>query len=271
MKIKMNLAAKASENNTCFDLFNTVKTEAYVMEKEENTETINNLVIDCQKDYTNDKFENLLKLVYRTYNIHLKVIDTAAASNRSFLADEDYFQLYSQVLWSCIRNYDPEISNFKNYFIKQFRVTFMQEKKCSYMRVTGYIEPEKRENKRILFFNDIDTSLGNMSTEIVSLENEDLIERILSCLNDSEKEYITHAYFSSANGKPLKSKQVAEDLGIPVGRVKYLRRRAFDKIRNKYPNALNELMLGKGNNIIMFSSNKAEIDVNKTLENAQAS
>ena len=266
----MNLAAKASENNS-FDLFNTVKTEAYAMDKEENPEIINNLVIDCQKDYSNDKFENLLKLVYRTYNIHLKVIDTTATSNKSFLADEDYFQLYSQVLWSCIRNYNPEISDFKNYFIMQFRVTCVQEKKCSYMRVTGYIEPEKRENKRILFFNDIDTSLGNVSEELVSLENEDLIERILTCLNKDEREYIEYAYFSSANGKPLKSKQVAADLGIEIGRVRYLRRSAFNKIRKQFPNALSELMHGNGNNIIMFSTNSTVIDVNATLDSPKAS
>lgn len=236
-----------------------------------NTQIINELVVDCQTNFTNEKFNNLLSLIYRTYDIHMKIVETTAGSNRNFLAEDDYFQVYSQVLWKCIRTYNSLVGDFKNYFIKYFRVTFLEEKKSSYMKVKGYVEEEKRKPRNIIVFDNFDDSLGNYSSEMSNIENGVCMDEILSCLDEQEKELIKFKFLSRSDGKPRSNKEITEKFNISVSRFEYLKSKAFKKIKENYPNVLDDFMYEKSDKIIEFLPVKEEIDVNGSLDVARAS
>ena len=273
MIIKMNTLAEKASLESGFDLFDAVKKEAFSTDKEKNPEKINELVLDCQENFSDKKFNNLLSLIYRTYDIHMKIVETTAGSNKNFLAEDDYFQLYSQVLWKCIMDYDFEKGDFKNYFIKNFRVTFLEEKKNSYMKVKGYVEPEKRKPKSIIVFNNFDSSLGQHSSEILSVENKVLIDEILSCLDKQERELIVFKFLSTEDGEPRSNKEIIEKFNITLNRFEYIKSKAFKKIRENCPKIFDDYMYGKGNNdkIIEFLPVQDEIDVNGSLGGTLAS
>lgn len=239
MKISLNV------DKSTFDNF--VELSSKINKTDFPPEKINSLVLDCQKNFSNEKFENLLVVVFSVYDIKYKITDTTKGGNSNYLNNDDYFSLYSEILWNCITNYSKEVGDFKNFFIMFFRTRFLDTKKNSYFRVTGSIKKDKRKNIKIVNVDGYSETAGIDCDFDKNLSRDD-VHKYLFDLTLEQRNIINYMYFS--NGKKT-IKEASEHFGLSENQIYYRLRNAFETIKHNHPNALTDFMTNEESDVII--------------------
>lgn len=201
-------------------------------------EKINSLVLDCQKNFSNRKFENLLVVVFSVYDIKCKIIETSKGGNSNFLNNDDYFSLYSEILWNCVSNYSKDIGDFKNFFIMFFHTRFLDLKKNSFFKVTGNISKEKRKNIKLINVDGFAETAGTAFDLDENLSRNDVHKYLLD-LPLEQRNIINYMYFS--DGKKT-VKEASEHFKLSENQINYRLKNAYDTIKHNYPTALTDFM-----------------------------
>lgn len=254
--MSVNLNFKKSTFENFVDLSSSIDKEDFPTDK------INRLVLECKNNFSNEKFENLLVVIFSVYDIKYKIIETAQTGNFNYLSNDDYFSLYSEILWNCVRNYTEEVGDFKNFFIMFFRTQFLDAKKNSFLKVTGNIKKEKRKNIKIINIEGFTGSAGivyDLDEKVSALD----VHNYLTELTSEQRSIIEYMWFSGDKKKSVKDTAIR--FNLTENQVNYRLKIAFETIRSNHPNALNDFMSNsQSEKIIEFPNASAFRNNDKT-------
>lgn len=213
-------------------------------------ELINELVSDCKKHFTDDKFHQLMLVIFVAYDIKLKILDTVKSGNFQYLSEDDYFQLYSFILWEAITTYDESVGDFKNYFIFNFRVKFLEQKKQSFFRIHGNVVKDKRTVCKCVNIDSFSETAGVYQ----DFDDKIFFENIHKYVDELPQEYaciIEYTFFSN----PCERRnitEVCEHFNLSKNQVNYRISRGYELIRNSHPTALEDFYYERKGGIIEF-------------------
>ena len=134
-----------------------------------NNEYIDTLVSKCKNKYfknDNEFFELIVILFHKTW-LKSKIKKITNNSYKNYVSDDDLYSVFYFVLIHCILNFDNECGNFINYFSKMLTVSFNEEQKQSFLKITGHI---KSKNKYV------ETSINNIEiSDTTSCDYDDFL------------------------------------------------------------------------------------------------
>lgn len=232
-----------------FNLYKYVKEEAMKVEQDKldsmTPTAVNEAVMNYQKTGNQNDFIKLLILFFRKWDIELKINDSYYKGNILFLQREDYFQDYAFILYKCVMTYNPEIANFRNYFINSFRVHFQQIMKSSYLHMNGSLSLEERKKRlmKMMTFDPYNDYIG-MHSGFGNRVMDDQVHTLLKkFLTEEECDLINYIWFSGPDVKTLKEASFV--FQMPISTIHYKLDRAYGKIRKQCPTLLEDYCYDK--------------------------
>lgn len=231
-----------------FNLYKRIQTAADSINPENYPpKKVNEMVIQLKENFSDELFYELLAVMFRIHGVELRIKETVEGGNKAYLSNDDYFQVYSSVLWECAIKYTPftkenKPQNFDNYFIRTFHFTFLEQKKNSNLRVHGHVPRKERKVVKIKSINKFSDTLGiSTPSGYENKEMEKEVRRVVDLLlNDEEKQVITLMFFRK---KRLTEEEVAFLMYNDVeqkNKVHYIKKNAFRKIKRFYPTLMED-------------------------------
>lgn len=178
-----------------------------------NNAYINNLAIKCKRRESNDIFE-LITIIYHLCGIRRKINNSVKKGYVPYCSPEDFFSLFCICVQRCVDLYLLDKGNFINYVMNYIRVMFIEERKQSFLHVTGQIQNKKYKASAVPI-EEYDLASSTSFDIDNSLMMKSLIDELKKIKNG---ELLIYKYLSGR--KPKTDKQVAENFGITIDQVR---------------------------------------------------
>lgn len=176
---------------------------------------INQLAVKCNFLHKEEDFEELLAIIYRLCSVENKIKFAIKKAYIPYTSEEDFFSVYYLALQKCIKNYNTNVGDFVNYAAKQISVMFAEEKKQSFLKITG--QPSKNMEYRAYGkpAEDLDFSIKKAFAADEQMMNEQMINTIKKI---DGGELLIYKYLSGPKVKP--NKEVAAKFGLTERQVR---------------------------------------------------
>jgi RNA polymerase sporulation-specific sigma factor len=167
-----------------------------------------------------------------------RYLNTVRKINYKWGNTDDGFQEGILGIYQAIKTYDESYNTkFMThlYFHIEAKIRRFIDKE-RYRTPQYVIESIKKGEKERLYFSELENfeiEDGNIDNE--NLENKVLIEKLLNCCTEQEKEVLNLLFFEGYSGQA-----VAEKLGMSRQWVHTIKHRAFEKIRNNINFVINK-------------------------------
>lgn len=214
---------------------------------------INQLAIKCNLLHQEEDFEELLAIVYKICGVGNKIRFAIKKSYIPYTSEEDFFSVYYLALQKCVKTYNTNIGDFRNYVSKQISVMFAEEKKQSFLKITG--QPSKNIEYKSYGkpVEDLDFSIKKAFIADEEMMNEKMIN-ILKNIEDGN--LLIYKYLSGPKIKT--NKEVAIKFGLTERQV----RTRIEKVNQQFK---------KNNNSFFedyfYDTNEEFIWVNNNFDN----
>lgn len=225
------------EKVIAFDLETLIKERSkFSTEKISNT-YINQQALACKISNDSDDYLKLAVMMYQTSFVGSKINRIMVGSYQPYCSKEDYYSIFFMVLYKCVDTYECNTGNFQNYFSKMFSLALANERKQSFMKITGKTSEviKKKGFATNVSTSDIDISYGNEFGIDKELMNTQMIKQLRSIPNG---ELLLYKYLNT--DKPKTDKEVANKFHLTIDQVRFKIKNASNIFKKRNPSYLSD-------------------------------
>lgn len=175
----------------------------------------------------------LYTIIYLSCNIDNKIKKAVKNSHVPFCSEEDFLSIFYLCVKGSIEKYDNTKGNFINFISRKIDVAFKEEKKSSFLKVTGNIKKENRETKTSCPVDNC--IIGKKNTDIIESETNLMNKELLYKVSQIKDGYLL-IYKYTAQDTPLTNKQLGDVFGLTEKQV----RTRLKKAANSFKTANND-------------------------------
>lgn len=193
---------------------------------------INQLALKTKLENESLEKENmpidLLSVLYITCAIDKKIKKALQNAYIPYCSYEDFVSIFFLTVQKCLKEYNSDIGDFQNFVNKQVEFAFKNEKKSSFLKVTGNISKEDRKD---FFSEDIESySLGTKSAEHNDTELKLMNELLFEKINAIKDGYLM-IYKYTKSDKPISNEQLGRIFGLSEKQVRLRLKNVSDTFR----------------------------------------
>lgn len=184
----------------------------------------------------------LLVVMWNKCGLQNKIKQALKNSHVPFCSEEDYVALYALVLQDCVKKYNPDNGDFLNFFSAQLDYKFKDERKSSFLKVSGNVDKSKRipfKSTQIEKY-EIGKNVDNYINEVEVDEMNQKLKEIINAMPNGN--LLIYKYFSSS--KTLSNEKVGKHFGLTEKQVRTRLKNAFNSFATSYPSFFEDYYYG---------------------------
>lgn len=227
-----------------------------IPKKYQETKYINQLAIKCQLENKNTDFVQLAIVLYRKCFIGRKINNTLKGSHIPFCSKEDFFGLFYLTIYKCVQNYNLNEGDFQNYFVKMYSLALANEKKQSFLKITGKTSDvvNKKGFPTNVSTSDIDISQNFEFDTEKNIMNETMIKKLKSI---PDGDILIYKYLTD-NNKPRTNKEVADKFHLTEKQIRLRLTKVSNIFKENNPTYLQDYFYDEKDTNDLSSVNTSE-------------